>query len=896
MNPRFVITDGTTEGTVNLFSLKGWSVQEWRPSMPEPKGGGVFRSSPLVDGRRLVYRKMDNVVDTINLVASNESQNLVIADIQRLQRLLEKATSYWTSNWQKEPVWIEAKASNESNTRYAVIADYRLTGFGGPFEQPFFSSSCNSATEAILVLEHGMWQETEPGAVGKAVEASTTRWTVDPTVKTSASFFPSKSAHDGMFWFWSNIYDLSNTVNTIGTLRSVGIIFDNVTIPYDAYVSRAVIKLTTEGSAAETFRGTIITESMDYGKVQDFTDADNFFARKWARPIDRKDQGRRFFDVVSGVIPTELDITRLIQYAVQTPLITRYASPGLPPQPPATNIWESGDKIAVKIDYYSSPSPTIDIDFGCASFWSFDHGADFAELYVEYSSIGIETGQEATAEQDTIVINKTSRAVITHAYYYDANTASYSDNLLTKTPPYAILPAVPAVGDRLYIGSDIANFTDIGPFNNVIFDLIRGGNFTGHWHYYFDLTSGWANFKNDPNASGYQTFICGDGINLDYSGISMIDWEQDNYFGTATVNGVNAYWIYFEVATITGDATPPQQQNRQIYTATYPYLDVAADQVPGDIPALMRLQMNAASCDHAAGNNVVIGLRSLSRGEEFNAYLNASDIQQENGVVFAIGSSGSHLADDTFCPTGRSVHLQGITTNNAWTNICSWSISGIAEQYVGSYHAYMRVTNGISSIGVEKYRLKVVFGEAYNLSYTEESSPENYTTNGVTLLDLGQLVIQPTSGLRSSDYLSELTIYAQTKSIADNVYTFSYLYDIILVPSDEWCGGFGVPVNTGSTLRFGMGLDIDGITYPKHYRAVQTTYIDTGMPTQYDQAVVGDYTKIASGEPILQTNADQRLWFLQFYNQFPGFQSFFENALRVKVTRSSRYLLARGSG
>jgi hypothetical protein len=119
INPRLLVTDGTD--TINLLSLRGWLLNDWSPAVAEPKGGGVFRDSPLVDGRKLAYSKFENIIDTFNLVGSGASQNLMITSIQKLERLLQKAKTYWTSGWQRDPVWLEVHAANESNTRYATI-------------------------------------------------------------------------------------------------------------------------------------------------------------------------------------------------------------------------------------------------------------------------------------------------------------------------------------------------------------------------------------------------------------------------------------------------------------------------------------------------------------------------------------------------------------------------------------------------------------------------------------------------------------------------------------------------------------------------------------------------------------------------------------------------------
>src|SRR4030043_2346799 len=89
-NPILRISDGTLFGTINLLNLNGWLLKEWKPSVPEPKGGGIFRNSPLVDGRKLAYKKMDNVFDTFNLIASPKNPDDKKETKQKTQKILEK--------------------------------------------------------------------------------------------------------------------------------------------------------------------------------------------------------------------------------------------------------------------------------------------------------------------------------------------------------------------------------------------------------------------------------------------------------------------------------------------------------------------------------------------------------------------------------------------------------------------------------------------------------------------------------------------------------------------------------------------------------------------------------------------------------------------------------------
>jgi hypothetical protein len=86
--------------------------------------------------------------------------------------MLEKAANYWATDWQDEPVWIEARASEETNLRYGLIVQGRIPEDENPFSQPFLQPMCESAMDRMtLVVERTHWTENQPG-VGTAVELS----------------------------------------------------------------------------------------------------------------------------------------------------------------------------------------------------------------------------------------------------------------------------------------------------------------------------------------------------------------------------------------------------------------------------------------------------------------------------------------------------------------------------------------------------------------------------------------------------------------------------------------------------------------------------------------------------------------------------------------------------
>lgn len=878
-NPILRISDGTT--TVDLLNLHGWLLQDWSPAVAEPKGGGVFRNSPLVNGRKLAYRKVDNITDTFNLVGSKGSQNSMIQSIQELQRLLEKATSYWTSDWQNQPVWIEARAASETEIRYSTIVDYRLTGFGGPFKQPFFGSDCNSATEAILVIEHFIWQETIPGESGECVQLSSIYPSHDVSDIMSGTFHPLASNYDGTF----SSQDAGNLIyknigvgycsSIITGLCEAGIVFDSVNIPLNTYISKATLTLTDDTA----FTDQIILKVSGQRSTQAATVFTNYNVSFYQRP---RTYANQIVELGIGETFGTRDVTNIVKEIVcdltydQTLCDNSWGAPG------------STYKIAIFIAQSVESIYQLGVE---RQFCAFDNGSGRAELYIEYSSTGggsVELGRSATCNQEVFVANKQNRAPITDIYIYDADggdiPGNWSANLLTLTPPYDLLPANPAVGDIIYFGSNTA-YAEGGPFCNLVFDLfsIQTG-ITGRWYYGGTLF--------------IDSYICGDQINFQTSGVGSIAFVQNlTWSGSQTVNGITGYWIKFQVTAVS-TPTPPVQQNRHIYTVVNPYVDIDSIQVPGDIPSLARIMFDSASCSSDGVNTVVAGVRSLSRGENFSAYLNASDIQQPPGVAYAVNFvQGVHIQAEVRSATGRDTHMGGFDPGDGlWANVCSWTFSGeLSKQYIGVYHAYIRGWFGNPFLERGGFRLRAVFGSEHNTSYSETNYP-NTAVAVATVLDMGQLVIQPNYTIRPDDRVNNVKIYLDAYGEDPQpLWIYHYIEDIILMPSDEWIGCFGMPL-TSNIFSYGSGLDIDGITNPRQTRAAQTTIATpSNVYLDANRLIAAEWADIASSEPIFQANSDQRIWFTQYSVNSNVTTYEFRSCGKVCTQRSARYLLSRGS-
>lgn len=949
MTPTLIITDGTPEGTVNLLALHGWLLKDWNPSVPEPKGGGVFRNSPLTDGRKLVFRKLDNVIDTFNLVGNEGSQNDLIASIQKLQRLLEKAVSYWTTDWQNEPVWMEAKASRENSPRYATIVDYRLTGFGNPYKMPFFNKCDETATEAILALEHTIWQETEPGDNGNCVQLYSQ--TDMPAVSTfvNETFYSGASADDATYSPAKESLDTNANTIDVGYAGNVdgncqaGIIFDNVTIPVDAEIKKAILTITPGGyeegarfkvvgqslkggvidsvtlvtggsgyhdprvivseAAVESGGGARILATLYNGAVSELTIIDggeNYVApvleirdtacvhpkcgkgataTATATPIATdaatfdgtngdfierpKTTANATFSIVGSIIGTwEIDVTDIVKEIV------------------AHSSWNSGDKIGLFITLEDSLNP-IGVDY--IEIYSYDFGVNEHPLYVEYYTDVVQEGRVTTCSPEVYVSNKFSKAVANYIYCYNADGGvKWSPNMFEWDYTAATMPLYQdntgaeltvAVGDILYFGScpiDTGD-TDYGPFCSLVFDIYQAADeIEGVWEIY---TGSWVDLV-----------YCEDINMFTRTGVGSIVWRQAPTWTTVAVNSKTGYWVRFRVTAI-GTPVTPHQWHRPIYTVNLPYIDIDADEVPGDISALARVVYNFAGCQTRASQTLIMGLRSLSRGENFNAYLNASDVQKITGVNFIPDMDDAEFTADANAPTGRSL-LMSAYANTAMSLVGWWSISAsVAKEYLGTYHAYLRVKQSTAATGTVKLKLRINVG--YSNIYTD---PIAITTGEIiTYLDMGQVTIPFSEAVIVDDVFGgsvNIALYAS----AETGETF-YVYDLILIPADEWAGSFTAYDEYGNPLYYyGAEIDVDSIRNPKK---VRSSLLQREANTNASGKYRGEVKNIVSNDPIFQANSDQRLWFFAIH-VYSESASYIENCGAIRAERAARYLLARG--
>jgi hypothetical protein len=172
--PILRITNGVT--TVNFLSeVSGFFLREYTPSVGEYKGGGVFQDSPISNYRRLVFRKRDNIAEAITVAVRSLSQPEFAQKTKELRELLQGAGDYWIArsldnDTPARPVWIEAKAGEETDIRYAILYDGKIVEDPNYYTQPFLQPGGAVAAESMTVtFERGDWMSHSPIAEGYAI-------------------------------------------------------------------------------------------------------------------------------------------------------------------------------------------------------------------------------------------------------------------------------------------------------------------------------------------------------------------------------------------------------------------------------------------------------------------------------------------------------------------------------------------------------------------------------------------------------------------------------------------------------------------------------------------------------------------------------------------------------
>lgn len=483
-------------------------------------------------------------------------------------------------------------------------------------------------------------------------------------------------------------------------------------------------------------------------------------------------------------------------------------------------------------------------------------------------------GRLPTCENEVFVSNKFSFSNISHVFHYNGST--YSNLQFGAVPPYELLGTNPTVNKAVYFGSK-TNDSNVpgGTFSDLNFDITQiQENLTVVWEYWNGAS--WSALNPLDNTDQFKI-----------PGVNNVSWAVPPSWSTTTVNGITGYWVRARISAVGSDPKYPIHDNRFIYTTLLPYIDISADQVKGDLPAVGRVKYHSQS--GFIIERVVCGLRSLDRGSNFNPYINISDTQLPFGITMTQGSAtGISWVNDSTAPTGRrlSVNLSSAGDLNDWKDLVTITLStSIAREFHGYYRAFVRCLYNNATTQGWRLRLQMRFGSG---GMRLNTNPVYPTANKEwEAVDFGQLAISTREiacmGGSLSDQM-QIVVQGYTTATARQL----YLYDVVLMPIDEWAIDAYIPdltpVGTPQIANQNF-LDVDSITNPK--------IAISALNRNPAGLIVSKYQAVNNGPMILQANKDQRLWFMVLHwNDY--WASYPEAPGSVQVYKQQQYLAYRG--
>ena len=869
----FALSDGTTR--LSLLPPAPIRLIDWQPARPGFEE--VRRASPFNFGSSVAAWKQANVIETLTYGLKATSGDLLIHAAQELDRLLLKAVNYWSSPFGSEPVWIEAQGSNETNVRYATVKAFVPASDTCPFTSPFFSAIEAGMAELTLVVEHEVWRDTPP-TVDVCLPLANGQEYFD-LPQTPDDYVPAGGDDDayvdeGLLTIDTGGNALVWGANPIGAAIVTGIRFVACAIPAGAHITAAHITGIAENNLADDYVYADIRIEDDVTPAG-FTTAQDFMER-----FDREGKniswGCKPYVVHWGPIPAFVagnsydtpDISVLIQAIVDD------------------LGWVIGNDIVIYLDGINSTALTS------RDWKSFNEGHP-PELHVEWTTNLIDFGRTKTCAEEVFVANKHNRAQLTHAFWWSA-ASGFSGNLIGAATPFDLFdPLGIADDDCLYLGID-STVLDSGPFGSAVFDISTAVVYvwlaTLTW-WYSQGGGVWGQLiaynPHDHESPVEHPFR--------NAGVQGHFWFQPDDWVTDTVNGVTAWWVMLKAFIgPAGSITVPTQANRDLYSVIWPYVEVEADDVGGDLPAFVRLLAHGQTYHtyDADMRYVLCGLRSLDRGEDFTAYINLADEQNNPEIEIDISSLFASYSDFLPAPTGRAVYFTPGSAGDVVGVTIRFS-RAITQQFRGRYKAMLRyyIIGGLPmAMSVTLSLISDTGTVRWQSSPAFLDGPDNWG-----IASFGQIDF-PFGGLASQDAQGASILLTVTASDTPEL----YLTDLILMPCDEglWCFD-GMPEAkggsiSGSPLTYEHYLDMDSVTRPKH---ILTGDLRRDSYYHAPDIVADTYAVAAPGPLIAQPNKAQRWWFLQGRYNFSAYLRAYDpvHALALRGQRALRYMSMRGA-
>jgi len=393
------------------------------------------------------------------------------------------------------------------------------------------------------------------------------------------------------------------------------------------------------------------------------------------------------------------------------------------------------------------------------------------------------------------------------------------------------------------------------------------------------------------------------GMPFDTLGVGSVHWTQpaawtvqDPKVGAGAALGITGYWVAMDIVTVFGGDTPPWQQHRDIYSIVWPYVEVQSTEVGGDVVALLTSLLHNQSGDGTRGvhlytSRVIAGLRSISRGSAFQAYLNLSNTQV-NVAVTVIGPNTAFAADVT-APTGvNATYAPGVNRtmrNEAYITIAT----ATALNYRGRFKVLLRCQQTGGAAGDIGSQVNISMQSFGNFPLHRTDIVYTRKTGEWETLEMGVVNLPPfpISGSDATEDIVLVILLSNTNGAAASL----LMYDLILIPVDEWAvdvsDNYEIGVGGRQLIYYPEGLQIDSLYIPK--RTIRSTEVEIASGN-----LITPFRTVASGPTFLQANSAQRIWVYteHSYNVLTDIRNpAAEICQSAQMTATQRYESMRGN-
>ena len=496
-----------------------------------------------------------------------------------------------------------------------------------------------------------------------------------------------------------------------------------------------------------------------------------------------------------------------------------------------------------------------------------------------------EVRTETTDLDRVYIANKNNIAQFTNVYRYIAAPPTYTD-LLPLNPTYGLMALVIQQNDAVVFGIDAAE-ANSGPFCSILLDIATAqANCNMTWYYW---TGVWTAFP----AGSFLDYTDATGQPLTRTGRCGFHFRQQSNWVSGTPGVIPAgWWVQCRVTNVPVGPVTPTQQNNDPYTANWGSIPIEENDIGGDIAALLKLQMHVRSLittpsgdPQLSSHRFIVGLRSDSRGTNFSAYINTTNVSGQNptGVTVADFSPGITVVEP-MAPAGRCWEniFAGVAPETLGT--ITFTTPATAAAYHGIFRVFVRVHQTAGPVGFGGIYLIYANGLQYNWYKTSETVMAQ-SLDTQEILDMG-LIAMPGRYPAGVDTEHSITVVA----VSLGAHTMQ-VHDIIFMPVDEWAADIrAIDADSLKTASFiGYPVQIDSLTVPKHF--IHARQIDTSDVLQ------SWWTPIANGPAILQPTTGQKLWVLA--TNVPDGETYEVAPIAITSTvgvwHNERYLLPRGT-